>query len=296
MEQQEMITWAYIVIAAIGVIGFTYILQLAVRMLGNSVPQSAIEGIMNRVIDTALIEVKRMTDATPNKVDDGFVNALIERQKANATGAIVPATPTLPAPTPPTVTISEYPQQPVVTTPPYNPAIPIKENKYLAPYENRLDFPQGRQVHVPVNMGYVFECRDLSGKEYPHPNVNINTAYGARFDVGFIAGSWGLSYLTTFVKGVEYKVAVDYSAEVTGDKISTLSDWLWWELDLDNKPTDHVNKGISNGARNVAEWTVIGTGEPVIVTPRIRAAWASASNNSAVIWHNLTITPVELAG
>jgi hypothetical protein len=44
MEQTDMMTWAIIGIAAIGVIGFTYIMQLAIRLLGESVPQSAIEG------------------------------------------------------------------------------------------------------------------------------------------------------------------------------------------------------------------------------------------------------------
>lgn len=291
MEQQELITWAYIVIAAIGVIGFTYILQLAVRMLGNSVPQSAIEGIMNRVIDAALAEAKRMTDATPNKVDDGFVNALIERQKANAAPQ-----PTLPAPTQPTVTVSDAPTV-TISTPPFSPVpeIPREEIKYLHPYETRLDFGS-RQVHVPVNMAYVFENKNGAGQDYPHPNVNVNAAYGARFDIAFIAGSWGLTYLTTLAKNVQYKVIVDYSAEVTGKHLDTLPEWLWWELEVstNGKPglKTGVNQAIMNGAAHTAEWGITGTGEPVFLTPRIRALWASALDNSAINWHSLRVVPV----
>ena len=270
---------------------------ITVLFVGNLVPQSEL---------AARRESAKKTD-TP--VDDTLIMLLELMQSIKGSLPVQPTTTvTTGNGTDTTITVSQpppviYTSQPPVgntgtstmdmSTPSYNPTIPIKENKYLAPYETRLDFPQGRQVHVPVNMGYVYECRDLSGKEFPHPNVNINTAYGARFDVGFIAGSWGFSYLTTLVKGVEYRVSVDYSAEVTGDKIGTLADWLWWELHLDNKPTDHINKGISNGARNVAEWTITGTGLPVIVTPRIRAAWASSGSNSAIVWHNLTIEPVE---
>jgi hypothetical protein len=271
-------------------------LVMSIKQVGKPQTQAEYDAEQKAIV-LAREEVKK----TKSLLDDLLVEG---RYIVNEMRGIAQTPPTLPAPQPPVIDISHPPVGNTGTstmdmsTPSYNPTIPIKENKYLAPYETRLDFPQGRQVHVPVNMGYVYELKNLAkDTEYPHPNVNVNQAYGARFDVAFIAGSWGFSYLSTLVKGVEYKVSVDYSAEITGKEISHLSDWLWWELDLDNKPSGLPNVGISNGARHLAEWTITGTGLPVVVTPRIRAAWASSGSNSAIVWHNLTITPVEtLAG
>ncbi len=243
---------------------------ITVIFVGNLVPQSEMQ--------------KRRESArqTETPVDDAFWTFLDMVQAfKRSMPATVPALPIPPANTP----SANFPSV-------LNPSKPIGTTKYLAPYEMRLDMPEGRQIHVPVNMAYYFSNKDGIGKEYPHPNVNVNNAYGARFDIAHIAGEWGFTLMFTPDKDVKYKVTVDYSAQVTGQTVSTLSDWLWWTLLLDHAPGGN-NIGISNGARHEASWVIEGTGVPMMITPCIHAQWASAGDTSVIEWHNLTITPIE---
>ena len=283
---------------------------IAMLLLFRSVPQSTIDKLKaeaaktDNPADDIGAKILEFLNANPSLIPD-----LFKRDTGTTTVTTGNGTDT-------TITVSQPPvvmyPAPVgntgtsttdVSTPPFvpMPETPREEIKYLHPYETRLDFGS-RQVHVPVNMAYVFENKNGAGQDYPHPNVNINAAYGARFDIAFIAGSWGFTYLTGLAKNVQYKVIVDYSAEVTGKHLDSLPEWLWWELEVSSngKPglKTGVNQAIMNGAAHTAEWGITGTGEPVFLTPRIRALWASALDNSAINWHSLRVVPVDygLAG
>jgi hypothetical protein len=148
-----------------------------------------------------------------------------------------------------------------------------------------------RVIHTPVNTSPLFSTLDAAGKEYPYPSVNVNSAYGVQFDIAYTAGAWGFTIMETLVNSVAYKVRLDYTAQITGDKKDSLSEWLSHELDVNGKVTG-VSQGIMNGV-SYAEWGITGSGFPVMLTPRIRCNWASAKDESKISWHNLTITPVD---
>jgi hypothetical protein len=148
-----------------------------------------------------------------------------------------------------------------------------------------------RVIHTPVNTSPLFSTLDAAGKEYPYPSVNVNSAYGVQFDIAYTAGAWGFTIMETLVDKVAYKVRLDYTAQVTGDKVDSLAEWLSHELDVNGKVTG-VSQGIMNGV-SYAEWGITGSGFPVMLTPRIRCNWASARDESKISWQRFTITPVD---
>jgi hypothetical protein len=210
-----------------------------------------------------------------------------------------------------TVTVSQpppviYPSQPPVgntgtsttdvSTPPF---VPMPEVPHTitrnfgvtdSSFEKTVNGTR-RVIHVPVNTSPLFSTLDAAGKEYPYPSVNVNSAYGVQFDIAYTAGAWGFTIMETLVNSVAYKVRLDYTAQITGDKKDSLSEWLSHELDVNGKVTG-VSQGIMNGV-SYAEWGITGSGFPVMLTPRIRCNWASAKDESKISWHNLTITPVD---
>jgi hypothetical protein len=215
-----------------------------------------------------------------------------------------------------TITVSQpppviYPSQPPVgntgtsttdvSTPPF---VPMPEAPHTitrnfgvtdSSFEKTVNGTR-RVIHTPVNTSPLFSTLDAAGKEYPYPSVNVNSAYGVQFDIAYTAGAWGFTILETLVNGAAYKVRLDYTAQITGDKVDSLAEWLSHELDVNGKVTG-VSQGVMNGV-SYAEWGITGGHLPVMITPRIRCNWASAGSESKISWQRLTITPVDygLAG
>jgi hypothetical protein len=309
VQPSDMITWAYIVIAAIGVIGFTYILQLAVRMLGNSVPQSAIEGIMNRVVDATLAEAKRMADVSQNKIDDGIVNALIARQKANALPQptvsaqppVIYNAPTLPAPDAPVIDFSHPPVGNTGTstmdlsTPPFNPAIPTAD--FMDTFGKRGDNSYtwnsaghpAAVIEIPDGYNYHLDPFDANKNQYPYKAVNTNAEYGTRLNVAFTAGRYTFVRTKHVQLGIgRHEIALSYVADVKDTEGGQpMHNWLWTEAKIDGQPviagTGTVNhRALQNGA-HTATWVFDNlTPRTVSLSFEVVVHWASAQGNSTI--------------
>jgi hypothetical protein len=296
MEQSDILVWVIVALAAVLTFGGIYLVQLAMKIIGDSVPQSAVEGLLNQATVRVLEVAKEMTAGTKNTWDDGIVDAMIKRVQERT------ETPTLPAPLPPVVTVSHPPvgntgtSTTDVSTPPF---VPMPEVPHTivrnfgvtdSSFEKTVNGTR-RVIHSPVNTSPLFSNQDAAGKEYPYPSVNVNSAYGVQFDISWIAGAWGFTILETLVSGTAYKVRLDYTAQVTGAKVDSLAEWLSHELDVNGKVTG-VSQGVMNGV-SYAEWGITGGHLPLMITPRLRCLWALGQDESKVSWQRLTITPVD---
>lgn len=288
------------------------LIALAMLLLFRSVPKETLDKLEKRATETE------------STADDMAIKVL---RWLNANKEILPTLiPETPAPTVPqpsvviydnpnptssntdtTITVSQPPVGNTgsgnmdVSTPPFNPAIPITDTWIFSTteksFEHTFHDPETgklvrRVIHVPLNTSPVFQNENGAGKQYPYPSVNVKPSEGVRFDIGWIAGTWGFSVLWTGVPNQRYEAILDYSAAVTGDKKDNLNSWLWHVLEV-NGLTTGTPQGISNGARHTVKWGITGTGIPAMITPRICELWASAADNSFVSWHSLKIVPVE---
>lgn len=253
------------------------LIALAMLLLFHSVPKETLD------------KLERRADETETPLDDMAIRVL---RWLNANKDILPTLlpeTGLPAPVAP-------PQAPAPDVPPFVADIPHEIVRIFGTTDSSLErIANGtrRVIHVPSNTSPHLENKNAAGVEYPYPSVNINPAYGVQFDIAYIAGVWGFTLMETLVNASAYKVRLEYSAQVTGDKKATISEWLWHELAIDGNITG-ANQGISNGV-SYAEWDIRGTGLPMMMTPRIRCQWASASDESKISWQRLTITPVGVA-
>lgn len=268
------------VIAILGMCG-TALVAYLVKLLGNSVKTEQLQGFVDSMQKYAYNQLMTATARTPQTWDDSLAPALANFFGYNPAVSVPNRTPIPPA----------------VPSIPSRPDKPSAIVRIFGAFDPTLTFEHTyngtrRVIYVPINTAASFENRDGAGKEYPYPSVNVNGAYGVRYDIAHIAGAWGWTILETLVRDVQYRVTLEYSAEVHGDKKDSLSDWLWHELIVGDLATG-VNQGVSNGARHTAQWSMTGTGLPVMITPRLRAQWASAGDMSNICWHQLTIEPVS---
>ncbi len=276
------------------------LIALAMLLLFRSVPKETLDKLEKRATETE------------STADDMAIKVLrwLNANK-ELLPAILPETPqptiTVTAPPSPTyttsggqettITVSQPPVTVYPTPPTETPVAIVRTFGTFDPaltsthkFVNKDGKETLRVVFNPVNTSPLFSNQNAAGTEYPYPSVNVNPAYGVQFDVSWIAGAWGFTVMETLVANVAYKVRLEYTAQITGDKVSSLPEWLWHELDVNGKVTG-VNQGISNGV-SYAEWGITGAGTPVMITPRIHCMWASAGDTSAIEWQRLSITPV----
>jgi hypothetical protein len=278
------------------------LIALAMLLLFRSVPKETLDKLEKRAIETEsnaddmAIKVLRWLNANkellPTLIPDTGTTTVTTGNGTDTTITVSqPPVVMYPAPVGNTGTSTTD-----VSTPPF---VPLPEVPHTivrnfgvtdSSFEKTVNGTR-RVIHTPVNTSPLFSTLDAAGKEYPYPSVNVNSAYGVQFDISWIAGAWGFTILETLVSGTAYKVRFDYTAQVTGAKVDSLSEWLSHELDVNGKVTG-VSQGVMNGV-SYAEWGITGGHLPLMITPRLRCLWALGQDESKISWQRLTITPVD---